>query len=29
VNPADFEALSGLVADDEDQADEPTLMPWE
>lgn len=29
VDPADFEALSDLVADDEDQADEPEPMPWE
>jgi hypothetical protein len=29
VNPADFEGLSDLVADDEDQADEPGPMPWE
>ena len=29
VNRADFEALSDLVDDDEDQADEPAPMPWE
>ena len=29
VNPADFEALSDLVAGDEDQDDEPASMPWE
>ena len=28
VNPADFEALSDLVTNDEDQADEPSPMPW-
>lgn len=29
VDPADFEALSELAANDEDQADDPEPMPWE
>ena len=29
VDPTDFEALSDLAADDEDQVDEPEPMPWE
>ena len=28
VDPADWEALSNLVTDDEDQAEEPAPMPW-
>jgi hypothetical protein len=29
VDPADWDALSDLVTDDEDQADERAPMPWE